>query len=188
MNLCGEFLEHALKIKTKPAGTPLIRYFKLPTLFPVHLSFACGHLACPFILTIPAAPSRIRRTTCSTTHKIRTAFNANRHYTAYQIFLAAPLFSVHLSFACRHLACPYILTIPAAPSRIRRTTCSTTHKTCTAFNANRPLPHLSDILSCPFCLRFIFRLLAGIWPAIFLTTPATLSRIRRTTCSTIHKI
>ena len=27
------------------------------------------------------------------------------HYPTYQIFLAAPLFSVHLSFACRHLAC-----------------------------------------------------------------------------------
>ena len=129
LNLCGEFLEHALKTNPTPAITPLIRYFKLPPLFPVHLSFACGHLACLIILTMPAAPPRIRRTTCSTIHKI-----------------------------------------------------------CTAFNANRPLSHLSNILSRPLCLRFIFHLLAGIWPAIFLTTPSTPLRIRRTTWSTIHKI
>ena len=129
MNLCGKSLKQDLKTKPKPAVTPLIRHFKLPLCF-----------------------------------------------------------SVHLSFACRHLACPYIQTMPAAPPRIRRTTCSTIHKICTAFNANRPLSHLSNILSRPLCLRFIFHLLAGIWPAIFLTTPATLSRTRRTRCSTIQKI
>gem|GEM_PF-1378938 len=49
-------------------------------------------------------------------------------------FTSFPSLPVHLSFACRHLACIILDIACATPSRIRQVKDSAIHKTCTGSN------------------------------------------------------
>ena len=62
-------------IKPQSVVRPLTYYFRLLPSPPVHLSFACRHIACLILSTQPATPSRIRQAICSTIHKICTGSN-----------------------------------------------------------------------------------------------------------------
>ena len=70
-------------------------------------------------------------------HKSRVpdTLNPNRSLDRLPIYFRLfPSRSVHLSFACRHLARLILSAKPATPSRIRQTICSTIHKICTGNN------------------------------------------------------